>query len=109
MTHDTEDTLANDAGPDARTEVIQLRRAMETRPVIDLARGVLMASFNLTPDEAWTVLVTVSQHTNIKLHRLAQDIVDTVNGPSLSAQIQHQLTAAVAQLTPMPGPPSTQR
>ncbi|WEO92933.1 ANTAR domain-containing protein [Streptomyces sp. FXJ1.172] len=103
MTHDAEDALTDDAGPDARTEVVQLRRAMETRPVIDLARGVLMASFNLTPEEAWTVLVMVSQHTNTKLHRLAQDIVDAVKGPALTAHIQHQLTAAVTQLAITPG------
>jgi hypothetical protein len=104
MTHDAEDFLADKAGRDLRTELVQLRRAMQTRPTIDLARGVLMASFNLTAEEAWTTLVTVSQHANIKLHRLAQDLVSAVSGPPLPPPLQDQLNAAIIQLT---GPPDT--
>jgi hypothetical protein len=106
MTYDAETSLADGGAPDARAEVIQLRRAMETRPTIDLARGMLMASFGLTPHEAWTVLVTVSQHTNIKLHRLAQDLIDTVDGPPLPSSVRQQLTAAVTQLTSTAETPS---
>lgn len=80
-----------------QTEVIQLRRAMRTRPEIDLARGILMASFGLDPDAAWDVLVAASQNTNIKLHRLARDVVTTVQGAPLPDQVQRQLTAAVAR------------
>ncbi|MFF4111927.1 ANTAR domain-containing protein [Streptomyces sp. NPDC001714] len=79
-----------------QTEVVQLRRALRTRPDIDLARGILMASFGLSPDEAWDVLVMASQNTNTKLHRLAQDVVTTVRGVPLPDQVQRQLTAAVA-------------
>lgn len=80
-----------------RKEVAELRRAMQTRPSIDLARGILMASFNLSPEVAWTVLVTASQNTNTKLHRLAQDLVGTVQGTPLPEDVQQQLAAAVAQ------------
>jgi anti-anti-sigma factor len=46
------------------TENAQLHRAMETRTPIDLARGMLMASFQLSAEQAWQVLVTTSQHSN---------------------------------------------
>ncbi|MEU9992440.1 ANTAR domain-containing protein [Streptomyces sp. NPDC048045] len=80
-----------------RTEAVQLRRALRTHPDIDLARGILMASFGLNPDEAWQVLVTASQNTNTKLHRLAEDVVTTVQGAPLPAPVQQQLSAAVAR------------
>ncbi|MFI8891224.1 ANTAR domain-containing protein [Streptomyces paradoxus] len=85
-----------ESSQDLRAEVAQLRRAMQTRPTIDLARGILMASFNLTPEAAWSVLVTTSQNTNTKLHNLAQDLVGTVRGSTLPQQVQQQLSAAVA-------------
>ncbi|MFB8182278.1 ANTAR domain-containing protein [Streptomyces sp. NPDC055966] len=56
-----------------------------------------MASFGLNPDEAWEALVTASQHTNTKLHRLAKDVVTTVLGGSLPDPVQRQLTEAVAR------------
>ncbi|GGV73990.1 hypothetical protein GCM10010228_35410 [Streptomyces massasporeus] len=83
-------------GQDLRAEVTQLRRAMQTRPTIDLARGILMASFSLSPEAAWSVLVRTSQNTNTKLHHLAQDLVGTVRGTTLPEQVQRQLAAAVA-------------
>ncbi|MFJ4628278.1 STAS domain-containing protein [Streptomyces sp. NPDC088847] len=79
-----------------RVEVVQLKRAMVTRGGIDLARGVLMASYGLSAEDAWSVLVYVSQHTNTKLHRLAEDLVVSVKGAPLPDHVQHQLSAAVA-------------
>ncbi|MEU6064628.1 ANTAR domain-containing protein [Streptomyces sp. NPDC047082] len=91
-----EDALSREE--DLRTEVVQLRRAMQTRPVIDQATGVLMASFSLSSEDAWYVLVMVSQNTNTKLHRLAQELVDTTQGGELSEAVQQQVAAAVAAL-----------
>lgn len=84
---------------DLRIEVVQLRRAMQTRPTIDLARGILMASFGLRPEDAWEVLVMASQNTNTKLHNLASDLVGTVSGEALNESVQKQLSAAVAKVT----------
>lgn len=81
-----------------RVEVVQLKRAMQTRPVIDLARGVLMASFGLNPEDAWSVLVMVSQNANIKLHHLAEGTVAAVTGEPLPEALRQQLSAAVAEL-----------
>jgi anti-anti-sigma factor len=83
---------------DIRAEVIQLRRALQTRDTIDLARGILMAVFVLTPEEAWSVLVTTSQNTNTKLHRTARQLVDSISGGPLPAAVQEQLSAAVTQV-----------
>ncbi|MCT9076133.1 ANTAR domain-containing protein [Streptomyces fulvoviolaceus] len=86
-----------------RTEVAQLRRAMRTRPDIDLARGILMATFGLSAEAAWTVLVTASQNTNTKLHHLARDLMGTVDGAPLSEAVRQQMAAAVAKV--QDGPP----
>lgn len=80
-----------------RTIVSQLQRAMRTRPTIDLARGILMSAFTLSPEAAWEVLVTASQNTNTKLHRLAGHLVDTVKGDELPPAVQQQLANAVAK------------
>jgi anti-anti-sigma factor len=93
-----EDGLSDDAEQDLRIEVVQLKRAMQTRPVIDLARGVLMASFGLSADDAWSVLVEVSQHTNTKVHHLAEDLVGAVNGDPLPEPLRQQVSAAVAEV-----------
>ncbi|MFI7015902.1 ANTAR domain-containing protein [Streptomyces sp. NPDC050164] len=89
-----------DEDQDLRAEVAQLRRAMQTRPTIDLARGILMASFSLSPEAAWSVLVRTSQNTNTKLHHLARDLVGTVHGNTLPEPVQQQLAAAVASTSP---------
>ncbi|UNO38411.1 ANTAR domain-containing protein [Streptomyces sp. MST-110588] len=83
-------------------EVAQLRRAMQTRPTIDLARGILMATFSLSPDAAWETLVTASQNTNTKLYRLAQGLVNCVQGTALPQTVQQQLAAAVAKAKAAP-------
>lgn len=83
---------------DLRIEVVQLRRAMQTRPVIDLARGILMASFGLGVEESWRVLVLASQNTNTKLYHLALDLVAAVRGEPPADAVQEQVAAAVAKV-----------
>lgn len=97
--HAQDQGVSEEAHDDLRIEVAQLRRAMQTRPTIDLARGILMASFSLSSDEAWTVLVTASQNTNTKLHSLAGDLVTAVKGDALSDELQEHLSAAVARIS----------
>lgn len=87
---------------DVRAEIGQLREAMQTRPVIDLARGTLMASFRLTPEDAWTVLVAVSQRTNTKLREVAHDLVHAVTGEGLPDDTRRQLAVAVAEVRRAP-------
>lgn len=96
-----------DTDQDLRRLVAQLRRAMQTRPTIDLARGILMVSFSLSPEGAWDVLVTASQNTNTKLYRLAGDLVSAAQGTTLPQAVREQLAAAVAEAnaTPAAAPP----
>jgi ANTAR domain/GAF domain len=55
----------------------QLHQALETRTVIGQATGILIERFGLTPDQAFAVMRRVSQHHNIKLHALADHLVQT--------------------------------
>ncbi|MFE1836583.1 ANTAR domain-containing protein [Streptomyces sviceus] len=87
-----------DVDQELRLEVDQLRRAMRTRPAIDVARGIVMASFGLSAEDAWTVLVTASQNTNTKLHELAQELMGAVHGAAVPEQVQQQMAAAVAKV-----------
>ncbi|MFJ9822019.1 ANTAR domain-containing protein [Streptomyces sp. NPDC101151] len=91
-----EDALNGDE--DLRMEVDQLRRAMQTRPAIDQATGILMATFGLSAQDAWDVLVAASQNTNTKLAVIAEELVATVQGQPLSEPVQQQVRAAVASL-----------
>lgn len=66
-----------------QTEVQQLQQAIESRPVIDQARGILMAVEACTADEAWNALRDASQHTNTKLREVAEAIVTVSTGGPL--------------------------
>ncbi|GAA0588626.1 ANTAR domain-containing protein [Streptomyces crystallinus] len=94
---------------DPGLELGQLRRAMESRGTIDLARGVLMAAFAVSPEDAWSALVMTSQNTNIKLHRVAQQVVDSAGGRPLPGRVQKQLSAAIAKLAAEAGSLPAQR
>lgn len=54
-----------------------LHRALETRSMIGQATGILRERYGLTTDQAWGVLRRVSSQHNIKLHRVAQQLVGT--------------------------------
>jgi GAF domain-containing protein len=56
--------------------VEQLNEAIKTRELIGEAKGLLMAREGVSEDEAFQMLVTVSQNTNTKLREIAQKIVD---------------------------------
>ncbi|SCK57967.1 ANTAR domain-containing protein [Streptomyces sp. WMMB 714] len=83
-----------DAGS-PHAELEQLRRAMETRSVIDQAHGVLMAAYRCTPPTAWELLVTVSQHTNVKLHKVASALVMSTQGEPLPEPLSSALRNAL--------------
>lgn len=83
---------------DPDLELGQLRRAMESRGTIDLARGILMAAFAISPEDAWSALVMTSQNTNTKLHRVAQQVVDSAGGTPLPERVQKKLSAAITKL-----------
>lgn len=65
------------------TELAQLRRALTTRPTINLAKGVVMAVRRCDEDAAFADLVRVSRHHNLPVAALAAALVDVVAGAGL--------------------------
>jgi GAF domain-containing protein len=63
---------------DAVKQAAHLRTAMQSRAVIEQAKGVLMVRDRCSPDEAFDLLKRISQHRNAKLRDIAQTIVDSV-------------------------------
>jgi len=61
-----------------REEARHLRQALVSRPEIDQAKGILMARFGYSADDAFRHLVAVSQKRNVKLRDIARDIVTRV-------------------------------
>jgi GAF domain-containing protein len=61
----------------ARAMAANLQTALESRAVIDQAKGILMERHKLTADQAFQVLAQVSMQKNIKLRSLAEELVLT--------------------------------
>jgi PAS domain-containing protein len=60
----------------------QLQTALSTRAVIDQAKGVVMTRRRCSADDAFALLVRMSNTGNRKLHDVAQQIVDEVSPPA---------------------------
>ena len=54
----------------------QLQTAMQSRAVIEQAKGIIMGRQRCTADEAFAELVALSQHSNRKLRDVAQGLVE---------------------------------
>lgn len=64
----------------ARELADQLKTALETRAVIDQAKGILMAARGVSADEAFRLLTEKSQRANVKLRVVAERFVADVSG-----------------------------
>ena len=63
----------------------------ENRAAIEQAKGVLIAVYRVSADQAFRVLQWRSQETNVKLRALAKQLVnEVVNLPPPSATVQSQ-------------------
>ncbi|MEU9959766.1 ANTAR domain-containing protein [Streptomyces sp. NPDC050982] len=56
---------------------------------------MLMAGLGCGQQEAWKILVAVSQHANIKLREVADAVASATTGQPMPAELQDHLTAAV--------------
>ena len=65
-----------------QAQVESLRVALDSNRMISAAVGVLMATRQLTYDEAFEVLFTTSQHTNTKVAEVARTVLDNTYAPS---------------------------
>jgi len=54
-----------------------LQVALDSRTLIGQAQGVLMERHDLTADQAFVLLTTASQHRNVKLRVVAEELVAT--------------------------------
>jgi GAF domain-containing protein len=62
---------------DARNLADNLQKALDSRPVIDQAKGILMGQYKLTADQAFQVLARISMQTNRKVRDIADQLVMT--------------------------------
>jgi AmiR/NasT family two-component response regulator len=53
----------------------RLRAKLESLPVIEQAKGIVMAQTGCGPDEAFELLRRASQRTNVRVRDLATDLV----------------------------------
>ena len=70
---------------DARND---LAAAMQSRTVIDLAVGAIMAQNHCSQEEAFTILRTASSNRNIKLRHLAQSIIAAVSSGKVTTHFE---------------------
>jgi hypothetical protein len=59
----------------------RLQARLETMPVIEQAKGVLMAQHHCGPEEAFDLLRRASQSANVRISVLAERIVEQVASP----------------------------
>jgi ANTAR domain len=109
--------LSHDAGGAEQCRITQLEqqvegltRALQNRDTIGQAKGILLSHYAIGPDEAFALLVRVSQHTNTKLADIAVAFVARVRerGPAQPEQCR-AVTAVVSGLLAGTGRPAPGR
>lgn len=93
LTAGPEDDADSEVGR-LRAENEQLRRALDSRAVIDRAVGMVMALTPCPGEAAWAVLVRASQYGNVKLRDVAAALVASAAGRQLPADVHHALVRA---------------
>jgi GAF domain-containing protein len=66
-----------EAAARATDDLTNMRRAMESRAVIEQAKGVLMERYKVTAEQAFTLLTHASQRVNVKLRDVAEELTAT--------------------------------
>ena len=61
---------------EAQQEILNLRQALESRSIIDQAKGIIRAWLCSGEEEAWNALVQASQRNNIKVRVMAHHLVE---------------------------------
>ena len=86
----------------ARAMADNLQAALESRAVIDQAKGVLIERYKLTPDQAFQLLAQASMHANRKVRDIADVLVRTGELPVTTRRDDRR----AARRTPGPGRPT---
>jgi len=65
----------------------QLQQALESRIVIEQAKGVLAERYRVTPDDAFELLRRAARNHRVKIHALAADVVAERDTPPPIAEL----------------------
>jgi AmiR/NasT family two-component response regulator len=88
MSAQTAQAAPVEAPADLRARVAQLQQALDTRIVIEQAKGVLAERYRLRLDDAFALLRKAARDNRIKIHELAAQVVASRATP---APILHTL------------------
>lgn len=66
------------------------RRRAGFVPVIEQAKGIIMARYRCGPEEAFEILCGMSQHANVKPRILAERMVQQVSFPASGNDLAHR-------------------
>ncbi len=79
--------LANtQAFDNSNKETEHLAKALDSRGIIERAKGILMEREKCSADEAFQMLVRASQSLNRKLREVAEEVAEDAEGPDHSAE-----------------------
>jgi AmiR/NasT family two-component response regulator len=68
----------------------QLQRALNTRIVVEQAKGILAERFQLRPDEAFALLRATARSSRMVLRDLAREVVEkSETPPALGVHVQN--------------------
>lgn len=70
----------------AAERIRQLEAALESRTVIARAQGILMERYEVDADAAIAILKRASSTMNIKLHHVAESLIETRQPPRSIAE-----------------------
>lgn len=73
-------------GAEEPTELADLRRWLESLPVIEQAKGILMARYLIDAETAFSVLRRWSSHHNIKIRTISRQLTVAASGGSAAGQ-----------------------
>lgn len=79
----------------------ELEAALGSHEEVGQAVGVLVASHHVPPQQAFAILKSASQHTNLKMRRLARALVDlharapVIDGPARDAVVTYLMPRPV--------------
>jgi hypothetical protein len=76
----------------------RLQAKLDTMPVIEQAKGILMAQQGCGPDEAFDLLRRASQRANVKVHVLAEQMVAQLASPGPVSDADPRSLADIAHL-----------
>jgi hypothetical protein len=74
---------------DGERRAANLHGALSSRETIGEALGILMERERITAQQAFDILRRASQHLNIKLREVAQNLVDTGEDPDTGQRSSH--------------------